>query len=95
MSRIIDADNLIKIFEDECGDVVVTYPDYEESGFSLDLAKELINKSLTINAVVVPDCNECAYNGDISRWNFCEHCIGYTYTENRFLSKDSIKEGKE
>ena len=95
MSRIIDADNLIKIFEDECGDVVVTYPDYEESGFSLDLVKELINKSLTINAVVIPDCNKCGYNGDSSRWNCCEHCIGYTYKENRFLSKDSIKEGAD
>ena len=56
---------------------------------------EIVKDAPTIDAVIIPDCNQCIYNEDISHWGFCEHCIGSTHRNNAFVPKDGERKDGE
>lgn len=45
----------------------------------------LLETQTTVDAVVRPDCEKCAFNEGIAYWHQCEHCIGQA--TNNFVPK--------
>lgn len=99
--RLIDANALVESILEERAKIPLTVPaaPYEivkekpyEHGNSMrgGIRKALrcVANAPTVNAVIVPDCKKCLYNEDISKWDFCEHCIGSTYRNNSFIPKE-------
>lgn len=47
------------------------------------------------DVVEIPDCTKCAHHADIEDWDFCEHCIGNTYRNNNFVSKEACESAQD
>ena len=43
-----------------------------------------------VDAVEVPNCEECFWNESIRGWDQCEHCIGNTSGTNNFLRINEV-----
>lgn len=51
-----------------------------------------IERLPTVDAVVIPNCRECAFDSGIAYWHQCEKCLGQA--TNNFLAKEAIADGK-
>lgn len=52
-----------------------------------------IERIKAVDAVEIPNCNECAFNDGIAYWHQCESCLGQA--RNNFVSiSEVIIDGK-